>query len=601
MSREAVGPRSAGHVLAVDDQEQNLELLEELLTAAGYRVSLARDGAQALRAVEIEQPDCILLDIMMPRLDGYEVCSRLKARSRTRFVPVLMLTALAEVADKVRALDAGADDFLNKPVRPEELLARTRALVRIRRLRDELETAEDILFGGVRALDRRDPRRGGHAERVAVSALAAATALGVPSRDHEAVFKGALLHDLGKLGLPEPGLGDALPPEGAGLREHPLLGERILAPLRSWTIARDIVRHHHERTDGSGYPDGLVGDALSLPAEVVAVANHLDGLLGRLDHDQAAAELRQMVGQGRFQQRVVDAGLGPGVAALAGWSEQSIDPWRDLAPLTAPPPAATILVCDDLASNRELMQEVLEGAGYSVVAVESGEAVIPVLGEVQPDLVLLDIRVPELSGFEVCEWIKRTPETEFLPVVLVTALSDSQDRARSAQVGADDFLLLPVVRTELLARVRSLLRLRLYHRELEDHRAALHTLASALEGRDPARKGRAERVAELGRCLGQELGLSPEECEQLRLAGQLLALSEVAVPQRVDREGDAIRIGARILALAVAFVDLTTARENRPALQPEQALEELAHGALAGRWDPAVYSALAAMTRKGEA
>ncbi len=152
-------------MLVVDDQPENLELVAEILADEGYRIRLASDGQAALEAVAAEPPDCIVLDVMMPRLDGLEACRRLKASSRTRFIPVVMLTALSAVDDKVAAFDAGADDFLNKPVHAHELRARVRSLVRIKRLRDELDTSEDIIVSMIQALERKAPHHAGHSQR----------------------------------------------------------------------------------------------------------------------------------------------------------------------------------------------------------------------------------------------------------------------------------------------------------------------------------------------------------------------------------------------------------------------------------------------------
>jgi len=638
MSSRQMPGGSAGHVLAVDDNEQNLELIGELLTVAGYRVSLARDGTRALEAVASDPPDCIVLDIMMPGLDGYQVCARLKASPRTRYLPVVMLTALSEVSDKVRGLDAGADDFLNKPVRSEELLARVHSLIRIRRLRDELEIAQRLLLAAVRSLDASNPGAEGHAERVAVAALAAARSLGLPPGQLEAMARGALLHDIGKLGLPERRVetpGPAGPGDEPAWRRHPELGERLLAPMRSLPLALDIVRHHHERLDGSGHPDGLAREAFSVPAELVAIANHFDGLTRRsgATPEEAGARLRGLAALGAYRGEAVEALLGAGVAALAGGAAV-VDPWQDLVPEATSAVSARVLVCDDIPANRELLEAMLDEAGFPVLAVESGAAVIPALSETEMGLVLLDIRMPGLSGFEVCEWIKQSPETEFLPVVLVTALSDPLDRARAIQAGADDFVTLPVDRLELLARVRSLLRLRAYYRDLEEHRAVLLSLASAIESRDPSAHGHGRRVGDLAARVAQQLGLPAEVCEQVRIAGQLHNLGKLVAPgdagdrsappaggsptsllfvlplirhrhERYDGaghpdhlKGEAIPLGARILGLANAFDALTSGRSGARGLDGEQALEVLAGEALEGRWDPALYAALAALIRK---
>jgi putative two-component system response regulator len=645
-----------GHVLAVDDQEQNLELLDEMLSDAGYRVTRAQDGEAALGAVEREPPDCIVLDIMMPRLDGYEVCARLKANPRTRFIPVVMLTALAEITDKVRGLEVGADDFLNKPVRREELLARIRSLVKIKRLRDELDTSENIIYAMVRALESKDPKSAGHSERVAAASQALAMALSLSQRDFEAVGKGALLHDIGKLGVAE----DVLWAEGplsseqeAQYRQHPELGERILEPLRSIAGALDVVRHHHERLDGSGYPDGIRGAALSLPAQIVGLANFYVDLLrhGGLATAQAAERVRGEAQHGRFAGDLVETFLRSGVAALGRGGALVSDPWNDLAPAMPDTAGGKVLVCDDTTENREMLCEILSEAGLDPIAVESGSAVLPAIAEEKPDLVLLDIRMPGLDGFEVCDWIKRNPETEFLPVVLVTALSEVRDRIRSAQVGADDFLPLPVNRMELVARARSLLRLRMYYRDLEEHQSVLLSLASVLEAKDPYTKGHSARVGELASRLAREFGLPVEMCDLMKIAGLLHDIGKVGVPERVINKtghlteeefmtimthpgggenicrplrtvhavlpmirshherydgkgypdhlkGDEIPLGARVLALADAFDALTSNRSYRRKLAPEDALAILARETVEGHWDPAIYSALAAMVRK---
>jgi putative two-component system response regulator len=646
-----------GRILAVDDQEQNLELVQELLSAAGYEVSLARDGEQALAQVERELPDCIILDIMMPRLDGYETCRRLKASPRTRFIPVVMLTALAEVSDKIKGLEVGADDFLNKPVRREELLARIRSLIKIKRLRDELDTSENIIYAMVQALESKDPLSAGHSERVAASSLATAVVLGLGSRDFEAVGKGGLLHDIGKLGVPEEVLESVRPlsPEYEALyRQHPEMGERILSSLNSLAPCLDVVRHHHERLDGSGYPDGIAGAELQPAAEIVAIANLYQDLLHREARSaaEAAAQLRQLAAQGGFHREMVEPFLRSGVAAL-GSSTPIADPWRDLAPQMPDVTAGRILICDDTPANRDMLHELLDDAGFRVSCVDGGAAVLPALSEEKPDLVLLDIRMPGLGGFEVCEWIKRNPETEFLPVVLVTAFSEVRDRLRSAQVGADDYIALPVNRLELVARTKSLLRLRMYYRDLEEHQSVLLSLASIIEAKDPYTRGHSVRVGELAARLAEEMGLPPEDCERMKVAGLLHDIGKIGVPERVINKpghltadefdtimthpasgericrplrtvhnvlpmirfhherydghgypdhlkGEQIPLGARILSLADAFDALTSDRSYRKRLPPPAALEILARETVEGHWDPAIYSALAAMIRKGD-
>lgn len=643
-----------GHVLVVDDQPENLELVEELLSSAGYSLTLAGDGETALLRVAESEPDVIVLDVMMPRLDGFEVCRRLKADARWRHVPVVMLTALSDVSSKVRGLEVGADDFLNKPVQRDELLTRVRALVRIQRLRRELDSAAEIILTLVRALEEGDPREAGHAERVAAAAVATAVALGLPPQEVEAAARGAMLHDIGRLGIPDEVLN--LPP---GERErhavwqgHCAIGAEALRPLRSLRPALEVVRHHHERLDGSGYPDGLVGEAFQPRIEVVALANMYDELLRDygLSPQQAAVHLRAEAAAGRFRTRTVETFLGVGLGAPAPGTRRAFDPLSDLSATAATHRTGRILICDDSAANRELMTEMLTQAGHTVFEVTDGESVLPALVEHDPDLVVLDIRLPGVDGFTVCDWIKGNPETRLLPVLMVTAQSDARYRVRQAQVEADDILPSPVNRLEFLSRVRSLLRLKAYHRDLEGRQGVLVSLAALLEARDPYHQGHSVRVSDIAAQMGRELGLGEEACEGLRVAGQLHDIGALAVPQRLfvqkeplsvaDRaairgharmgaelvrslktvqgvlplirhhherwdgsgypeglRGEDIPLGARLLGLADAFDALTSDRAYRPHLRAAEAMATLEDELRRGLWDPRAFAALEAIVR----
>jgi putative two-component system response regulator len=640
-----------GLVLAVDDQPENLDLVEEILSSAGYRVNLAADGEAALQSVAADPPDVIILDIMMPRLDGFEVCRRIKAGRDTRFIPVVMLTALTQVSDKVRGLEVGADDFLNKPVHQEELLARVRSLLRIKRLRDELDTSENIIVSMTQAMEHKDPLSTGHSERVTVSAIRLAQRLGLGTADIEVVGKGAILHDLGKLGVPEHILwaSHALSPEETQLyRQHPRLGEQILAPLLSFSAVREVVRHHHERLDGSGYPDGVSGQDFTLAAEIVAIANAYENGAAHDDPAQVAMELRAAGARGEFHREMVEeylnhAALPHGGAPLPAWTEL----------LALPEPARTgkVLVGDDTRANREVLEEILHAAGHQVVCVDNGASVLRAVKELLPDLVLVDIRMPGMDGFEVCRRIKSQPETEFLPVILVTAHPERTDRSFGAQAGADDFLSVPINREELIARVKSLLRLRLFFRDLEEHQSVILSLASALEAKDPYTRGHSERVGTLAARLARELGMNDAECEVMKVAGQLHDIGKIGVPERLlnkpgaltesefqtimthpargelickplrtvqstlplirfhherfdgrgypdHLKGDSIPYGARVLAMADAFDALTSERSYRKTLTAEDALSILARETENGLWDPKIFHAMSLMIRR---
>src|SRR6266516_7334296 len=190
-------------VLAVDDNEHNLQLLEAYLDTWGYDVVFARDGAEALQLYPRVNPSIIVLDVMMPVMDGYEACTRIKEQPGGRTIPILMLTALTGAEEKIRALECGADDFLNKPINKDELRTRIRSLIKIRNLRKELDSSENIILTLNYALQNKDPRSGGHVQRVASYATRLCDALGMTADEKETVVKGALLHDVVMIGVPD--------------------------------------------------------------------------------------------------------------------------------------------------------------------------------------------------------------------------------------------------------------------------------------------------------------------------------------------------------------------------------------------------------------
>ena len=269
-------------LLVVDDNAQNVELVTALMQVEGYEVVAATNGLEAMDQVAAQPPDLILLDIMMPKLDGYAVCRRLKEHQATRLVPIVLLTALGVEEARIRGIEAGADDFITKPFSRAELKARVRSLLRLKAFTDELEHAEAMLLALGRTVEAKDPYTQGHCERLAVYSVALGKKLGLPPEELIALERGGILHDLGKIGIADAIL---LKPSGlseeewAIMREHPLIGERICLPLRSLQRVLPIIRHHHERWDGSGYPDGLAGDAIPITARVLQIADIFDALM----------------------------------------------------------------------------------------------------------------------------------------------------------------------------------------------------------------------------------------------------------------------------------------------------------------------------------
>lgn len=257
-------------------------LVEVILAPQGYQVIPAPDGERALELVAASPPDLILLDVMMPGMDGYEVCARLKEDERTRLIPVIMLTSLSDLEDRIRGIEAGADDFLSKPFHQAELSARVRSLLKLKQFTDELEQAEDVLCTLGLSVEAKDAYTEGHCERLSRYSVAMGQSLGLPPDQLKALRRGGYLHDLGKIAIPESiinkktGLTEE---EWQIMREHPVIGERICKPLKSLRLVLPIIRHHHERWDGSGYPDGLMGQEIPLTARIIQIVDIYDALI----------------------------------------------------------------------------------------------------------------------------------------------------------------------------------------------------------------------------------------------------------------------------------------------------------------------------------
>src|ERR1051326_2650151 len=303
-------------VLVVDDNPMNVELVADNLEQEGYAVERAFSGEEALRKVDAAPFDLVLLDVMMPGLTGYDVCERLKRDQKTRLLPVVMLTALDKREDKIRGIAAGADDFINKPFDRAELLIRVKSCIRTKRLTDDLETAESILVALGNAIDAKDTYTEGHAERVAHYSVAIGKQLGLPYEALRRLRLGGVLHDIGKIGVPEAILnkpGPLTTDEFAVMKKHPEIGERICAPLKSLREMLPVIRSHHERPNGSGYPDGLRGDEIPVEARIVCLADLYDALATTRSYKRAftrercIAILRDDTAKGLFDPQVVEA------------------------------------------------------------------------------------------------------------------------------------------------------------------------------------------------------------------------------------------------------------------------------------------------------
>lgn len=293
-------------VLAVDDSKENLELIQALLSVAGYEVITASNGEEALIKVEEESPDIILLDAMMPKMNGFEVCALLKRKEETRLIPVILVTPVDESEYKVRGFEAGVDDFLHRPINCVEFLARVRSLVRVKRLNDELVNVENTMLALATAIEAKDPYTEGHIKRVASYALSLGKEMGLALWQLQVLRKAAFLHDVGKIGVSETVLlkpGPLTKEEFDQLKTHTVVGEKICRPLQQDRLIAEVIRHHHERYDGKGYPDGLAGEDIPIAARIMAIADAYDALTsdrtyrGRLSQEEALQILREGAGK----------------------------------------------------------------------------------------------------------------------------------------------------------------------------------------------------------------------------------------------------------------------------------------------------------------
>ncbi len=305
MSGPTLTPAAKPVVLVVDDVQANRDLLEGHLDQLGYDVRQARDGLEALEAVAAEEPDLVLLDIDMPRMDGITLCRRLKADSLRRLVPIVLITAHQDRATRLRGLEAGADDFLTKPFDSAELLVRTKSLLRDRELNKQLDAAEGVVMALARVIEARDRYTIHHAERVGLYSREIGRAHGLTGDDLDILYKGGVMHDLGKIVIPAEILlkqGSLTDIERQIMETHAPAGARIAEPLRSVARFLPIIRHHHERVDGRGYPDHLAGSEVPLGARIAAIADAWDAMTSdrpyraALDRDEAVARVRAGAG-----------------------------------------------------------------------------------------------------------------------------------------------------------------------------------------------------------------------------------------------------------------------------------------------------------------
>lgn len=271
----------AAKILVADDNPAMREAIVRFVEAEGYVALAAHNGREALTLALEELPDLILLDVTMPEVDGFEVCRRLKEDPRTALIPITMLTVLDAPEHRRRGIEAGADDFLTKPFDERLLRARIQSQLRTKRLTDQLERTESVIFALALAVEAKDMYTEGHLWRLAHYGEQLAIAAGLGRDMQRAVWQGGLLHDIGKIGVADSILrkpAPLTPEEYAQIKQHPECGARIIAPMRFARDVAPIVRGHHEHWDGSGYPYGLRGEEIPIGARIIAIVDAYDAM-----------------------------------------------------------------------------------------------------------------------------------------------------------------------------------------------------------------------------------------------------------------------------------------------------------------------------------
>jgi putative two-component system response regulator len=268
-------------ILIADGAEINRRFLRGILKSTPYRLLESKRGSEALAILERENVDLVIVDLLLPELSGPDLCWRLKQNRKTQLIPIIMLTSVLGVENEINGINSGADEFLIKPLHPSVVRTRIRAMLRNKAAIDTLEEAESILFALAQTVEQRDRYTGGHCQRLATYSVAIGTALGLPRQGLVALHRGGYMHDIGKISIPDAILfkkGPLSPEEWEVMRTHTIHGECICKPMRTLAPVLPIIRNHHERWDGSGYPDGLHGEQIPLLARILQMADIYDAL-----------------------------------------------------------------------------------------------------------------------------------------------------------------------------------------------------------------------------------------------------------------------------------------------------------------------------------
>jgi putative two-component system response regulator len=307
-------------VLIVDDEPKNVKLLKAMLHHEEYHILETLTGEDVFPLVSKHNIDLILLDVMMPGISGFDICSQLKTKEGTRLIPIVLVTALNDSESRIKGIEAGADDFISKPPNRSELLARVKSLIRVKSLNNKLASIENVLYSFAQVIEAKDSYTQGHIERVADLSVAIAEKMGLTGKQIRALRLGGILHDIGKISVPNNILNkpDKLDEnEWQIMKKHPDVGYKIAYPLKdNLQSALNVIRHHHEKLDGSGYPDGLRGEEITLEARIMAIVDIYDALITdrayrkAMSREKAFDILRHEAKAGKLDNEIVNMLIG---------------------------------------------------------------------------------------------------------------------------------------------------------------------------------------------------------------------------------------------------------------------------------------------------
>ena len=428
-------------VIVAGDAPDSRAIIANMLVAEPCHIVEAAEGGTVLDLVTRKTGDLVLMETYMRDVDGLEVCRRLRKDTDNRLLPIVLISAMDDMASRVAAIDAGADDFLSKPLERNELIARVRSLLKMKTMRDRLEDARQVIFALANAAEAKDLYTVQHTQRGADSASALARSLGLPPEVVDEIRVGGLIHDVGKLAIPDAVLNKPGPLTSAEfelIKTHTVVGAEIVAPLASQRHVVGIVRSHHERFDGAGYPDGLAGEDIPLGARIVSVCDSYDAMVnvrpyrGAVTHAEAVTRLH--AGRGtQWDGRMVDA-LVAMYAPVVGLSNGSVTTGVASLGSVAMERKIRILIADDhaevLAAARDLIGE-LDDVDVVSITRNVDEAVSAAL-RFQPDIAFVDAWLHGGGAELATKRIKAvSPQTRVFALASASE-RDTVDRLRAA-------------------------------------------------------------------------------------------------------------------------------------------------------------------------